>query len=91
MLDAVVRMNKLGVRQMAVVDAEQTPPRLVGMFAMSDVMRAHSSAAGETIPPLQAPALTDPGFGTGEIPLSSIPPAAATGLAPSPGPPADST
>lgn len=98
MLDAVVRMNKLGVRQMAVVDVDASPPRLVGMFAMSDVMRAHSSAAGETIPPLQTPALTDPGFGTGDIPLSSIPPAPAPSAEapapsaekPAPGP-ADST
>ncbi len=41
--DAVVRMNKLGVRQMAVVDADDGA-RLVGMFAMSDVVRAHASA-----------------------------------------------
>ena len=41
--DAVVRMNKLGVRQMAVVDTDD-PTRLVGMFAMSDVVRAHATA-----------------------------------------------
>lgn len=41
--DAIVRMNKLGVRQMAVVDADD-PGRLVGMFAMSDVIRAHAEA-----------------------------------------------
>ena len=82
MLDAVVRMNKLGVRQMAVVDTEENPPRLVGMFAMSDVMRAHASAAGESLAPMQVPSAVDPGFNTGEVSLTSIPPLPAVSLAP---------
>jgi CIC family chloride channel protein len=44
--DAVVRMTELGVRQMAVVD-DADARRLVGMFAMSDVFRAHAQAAVE--------------------------------------------
>src|SRR6185437_2166010 len=51
LLDAVARMNKLGVRQMAVVDALDAG-KLVGMFAMSDVIRAHGSAAAEVSGPV---------------------------------------
>ena len=46
--DAVARMNKLGARQMAVVGAQ--PTQLLGMLAMSDVMRAHAHAAGRADP-----------------------------------------
>lgn len=74
MLEAVVRMNKLGVRQMAVVRSDGPRPVLVGMFAMSDVMRAHARAAGESLAPMQVPMPTDPGLSTGEISLASIPP-----------------
>jgi signal-transduction protein with cAMP-binding, CBS, and nucleotidyltransferase domain len=42
--EAVIRMNKLGVRQMAVVDASDAT-QLVGMFSTSDVIRAHARAA----------------------------------------------
>jgi CIC family chloride channel protein len=42
--DAVTRMHALGARQMAVVDATG---RLVGVLAMSDVVRAHARAAQE--------------------------------------------
>jgi CIC family chloride channel protein len=44
LLTAIVRMNDLRVRQLAVVDPE-TQTKLVGMVAMSDMVRAHSSAA----------------------------------------------
>lgn len=44
LLRAVVRMNDLGVRQLLVVDAE-TESRLVGILAMSDLVRAHARAA----------------------------------------------
>jgi CBS domain-containing protein len=46
--DAVAKMTSLGVRQMAVVDP-QVSSKLVGVLAMSDVMRAYSrAAAGES-------------------------------------------
>jgi hypothetical protein len=45
LLDAVVRMNRLGARQMVVVAADGG--KLLGMLAMSDVMRAHVAAAAE--------------------------------------------
>jgi CIC family chloride channel protein len=44
LLRAVVRMNDLGVRQLLVVDAE-TESMLVGILAMSDLVRAHARAA----------------------------------------------
>jgi CBS domain-containing protein len=44
LLEAVVRMQRLGVRQLAVT-AEADPQQLLGMLAMSDIMRAHVSAA----------------------------------------------
>jgi CBS domain-containing protein len=44
LLRAVVRMNDLGVRQLLVVDSE-AQPRLVGLVAMSDLVRAHARAA----------------------------------------------
>jgi CIC family chloride channel protein len=44
LLGAIVRMNDLRVRQLVVVDPE-TQTRLVGMLAMSDLVRAHASAA----------------------------------------------
>lgn len=47
LLRAVVRMNDLGVRQLLVVDGAPTS-RLVGVLAMSDLMRAHARAAGPT-------------------------------------------
>jgi CIC family chloride channel protein len=43
LVDAVAKMSAMGARQLAVIDA--TSERLVGVLAMSDVMRAHSSAA----------------------------------------------
>jgi CIC family chloride channel protein len=43
LVDAVARMIALGVRQMAVVDG--ATQQLSGVLAMSDVMRAHSTAA----------------------------------------------
>jgi chloride channel protein, CIC family len=46
LLRAVVRMNDLGVRQLLVVDAE-SGRKLVGVLAMSDVVRAHARAARE--------------------------------------------
>lgn len=46
MLEAVVRMNTTGLRQMAVVE-EADDGVLVGIFAMSDVIRAHAGAAGQ--------------------------------------------
>jgi CIC family chloride channel protein len=42
--EAVTRMTKLGVRQMAVVAPDESH-RLVGILAMSDIMRAYSRAA----------------------------------------------
>jgi CIC family chloride channel protein len=42
LVDAVLQMNRLGARQMAVVAADGG--QLLGMLAMSDVMRAHSEA-----------------------------------------------
>ncbi|HEX6240225.1 MAG TPA: chloride channel protein, partial [Polyangiales bacterium] len=42
--DAIIRMSALGARQMAVVDGSS---RLVGVLAMSDVVRAHARAAQE--------------------------------------------
>lgn len=44
LLRAVVRMNDLGVRQLLVLDTE-TESRLVGILAMSDLVRAHARAA----------------------------------------------
>jgi CIC family chloride channel protein len=44
LVNAVVRMNQLGARQMLVVSDEKRP---IGVLAMSDVMRAYASAAGE--------------------------------------------
>ncbi len=44
LVDAVARMHALGARQMLVVDMD-APTRLVGMLAMSDVVRAHARAA----------------------------------------------
>jgi CIC family chloride channel protein len=44
LVDAVARMHALGARQMLVVDLD-APERLVGMLAMSDVVRAHARAA----------------------------------------------
>jgi CIC family chloride channel protein len=45
--EAVIRMNALGARQMAVVDPTG---QLVGVLAMSDVVRAHARAAQEIRP-----------------------------------------
>jgi hypothetical protein len=45
LVDAVVRMNRLGARQMAVIAADGG--KLLGMLAMSDVMRAHVDAAAD--------------------------------------------
>lgn len=64
LVDAVVRMNQLGARQMAVVDQEQAG-RVVGVLAMSDVMRAHASAAAE---PVDSP--PGPGTASGRPPVS---------------------
>jgi CBS-domain-containing membrane protein len=47
LLRAVVRMNNLGLRQLIVVDAE-TETKLVGILAMSDLVRAHARAASES-------------------------------------------
>ena len=44
LVEAVARMHALGARQMLVVDLD-APERLVGMLAMSDVVRAHARAA----------------------------------------------
>lgn len=44
LLEAVARMHKLSARQMLVVDLDD-PEVLVGMLAMSDVVRAHARAA----------------------------------------------
>ncbi len=43
LVDAVAMMSALGARQMAVVERDSN--RLVGVLAMSDVMRAHTRAA----------------------------------------------
>ncbi len=48
LVDAVATMSALGARQMAVVEGDDN--RLVGMLAMSDVMRAHSVAAEGVVP-----------------------------------------
>jgi CBS domain-containing protein len=45
LVDAVVRMNELGARQMLVV-SETENERAVGMLALSDIMRAYASTAG---------------------------------------------
>lgn len=50
LIDAIARMNKLGVRQMAVVDSLD-PKALVGMFAMSDVVRAHGAVHEASLGP----------------------------------------
>lgn len=55
LVEAIVRMNKLGARQMVVVDAEHGS-RVAGVLAMSDVMRAHADAASEPSDPLEPPA-----------------------------------
>jgi len=47
LMDAVARMHSVGARQMLVVD-QDAPERLVGMLAMSDVVRAHARAAHAT-------------------------------------------
>jgi CIC family chloride channel protein len=44
LMNAIVRMNQLGARQMLVVSEDK---RAIGMLAMSDVMRAYASAAGD--------------------------------------------
>jgi hypothetical protein len=45
LVDAVAKMSALGARQMALVEGGPDSKRLVGVLAMSDVMRAHSKAA----------------------------------------------
>ncbi|HEX2675783.1 MAG TPA: chloride channel protein [Polyangiales bacterium] len=51
LVDAVARMHEIGARQMVVV-AESDPTRLVGMIAMSDIVRAHALAVnGAHAPP----------------------------------------
>jgi CIC family chloride channel protein len=45
LVDAVAMMSSLGARQMAVVERSKGRGRLLGMLAMSDVMRAHTKAA----------------------------------------------
>lgn len=62
--EAVVKMNELGVRQMAVV-AEDDPTRLLGLLAMSDVMRAQARASMAAIgqdPRPPPPAESTPGI-----------------------------
>jgi CBS domain-containing protein len=49
LLRAVVKMNDLGVRQLLVVDSP-TESRLVGILAMSDLVRAHAKAARASSP-----------------------------------------
>ena len=44
LLRAVVRMNDLGIRQLVVVDGD-SESKLVGILAMSDLVRAHARAA----------------------------------------------
>lgn len=44
LLNAVVLMNELGVRQLVVIDAEQGE-RMVGILAMTDLVRAHARIA----------------------------------------------
>jgi CBS domain-containing protein len=46
-LKAVVEMSEAGVRQLAVVHPDDSG-RLVGILAMSDVLRAQARAARET-------------------------------------------
>jgi CIC family chloride channel protein len=43
---AVVRMEKSGVRQLAVIDGKDGK-RLIGLLTMSDIVRAHAHAALE--------------------------------------------
>ncbi len=43
---AVVRMEKSGVRQLAVIDGKDDN-RLIGLLTMSDIVRAHARAAVE--------------------------------------------
>jgi CIC family chloride channel protein len=60
--EAVIRMNALGARQMAVIDA---PGQLVGVLAMSDVVRAHAQAAQDLVP-------GDPYHGTPSSPRRAV-------------------
>jgi CIC family chloride channel protein len=46
---AVVRMNQKTGRQLVVLDAA-TPSRVVGMLTITDLVRAHASAAGKALP-----------------------------------------
>jgi CIC family chloride channel protein len=48
LVSAMVRMNELGVRQVAVVE-DHASMKLLGILAMSDVMRAHARAASEAL------------------------------------------
>jgi CIC family chloride channel protein len=47
LVDAVAKMSALAARQMAVVEGDSR--RLVGVLAMSDVLRAHTEAARSTV------------------------------------------
>jgi CBS domain-containing protein len=58
LVEAVLHMNRVGARQMAVVDDDN---ELSGMLAMSDVMRAHVQAAARADP--NAPPLAAGGGG----------------------------
>jgi CIC family chloride channel protein len=57
LVQAVVRMTELGVRQLVVVEGAGV---LVGIVAMSDVVRAHGRAAPTSIPPPTSAATPSP-------------------------------
>jgi CBS-domain-containing membrane protein len=50
---ATVRMDKSGVRQLAVID-RKNGNKLIGLLTMSDIVRAHAQAAVEAGDPDQA-------------------------------------
>lgn len=57
LVDAINRMNKFGARQMVVV-ASAHSHLVLGMLAMSDVMRAHADVLNDRHPSHRAPVLT---------------------------------
>jgi CBS domain containing-hemolysin-like protein len=65
LLRAMVRMDKAGVRQVAVIDREDGN-KLIGLLTMSDIVRAHAQAAVDagdpdsTVVPEFAETVVDP-------------------------------
>jgi CIC family chloride channel protein len=83
LVDAVVRMNQLRARQMAVVDQDQAAC-VVGVLAMSDVMRAHASAASEPVDGAPGPETA-----SGRPPVRWVRRDSTLGTGPDPAPPGD--